>query len=612
MTNLRHQALRAVLRISLAVVAGSVANLEFREIRAEDGATVAPEVLKKRITALIEQLGHDKYILRERAQTELKEIGAAALDRLTRALEHDDIEIVTRSRYLLSAIAVQWADPEDPANIRELVRGYGKIKNDKRRREIMEELADVESPVNLKVLCRIIRYERSLPLSKRAALLAIDLLDGKPANADTKQLLTHLEGSDRPAANWLRIFVQSQDKPKQLAEHWKEITDAERKLWSNASNLTNFAILQELLFKLADLLEAVGRSDEAAPYLKQIVELQPADDADSIRSLVKWLLKKKANDLILAVGEKFPEIFRQESILLYSLAFAQRETGQVAISAQTAKQALKLKPGDPEWHYTMAYELQSRGWFEWSESEYRLIVDDSGLANQYAIAATVMLSEMLHDRHQEQRAGEVLKTLIIGAAQEKPVRDMLQQTGRNLGGIKSRMNYFFACRHKAKGEIEEQIKLLDQAISDDPTDADVLIALYRLPNQDESRKAKTIARINSVATTFRRQIALVKGPQQRRASTPYNQFAWLIGNTLGETDKQLAAEAIKYSHKSLEFRPNAAGYLDTLGRCYYAAGDLEKAVQYQSRAAKLEPHSGLINRQLEFFKNRRAEAEGKK
>ena len=80
-----------------------------------------------------------------------------------------------------------------------------------------------------------------------------------------------------------------------------------------------------------------------------------------------------------------------------------------------------------------------------------------------------------------------------------------------------------------------------------------------------------------------------------------NQFAWLVGNTLGEKNLQLAEEAIRNSHRSLEIKPDAAGYLDTLGRCYYAKGDLEKAVRFQQEAAQLDPHSGLIREQLELF-----------
>ena len=80
-----------------------------------------------------------------------------------------------------------------------------------------------------------------------------------------------------------------------------------------------------------------------------------------------------------------------------------------------------------------------------------------------------------------------------------------------------------------------------------------------------------------------------------------NQFAWLVGNTLGEKNPQLADEAIRNSRRSLEIKPDAARYLDTLGRCYYAKGDLENAVRFQREAAQLDPHSGLIREQLELF-----------
>jgi Flp pilus assembly protein TadD len=74
-------------------------------------------------------------------------------------------------------------------------------------------------------------------------------------------------------------------------------------------------------------------------------------------------------------------------------------------------------------------------------------------------------------------------------------------------------------------------------------------------------------------------------------------LAWLVGNTEGDLD-----EALRASHRSLELAPETSGYLDTLGRCYFARGDCEKAVKYQSRAVDLDPHSGQIRRQLDFFK----------
>jgi tetratricopeptide (TPR) repeat protein len=75
-----------------------------------------------------------------------------------------------------------------------------------------------------------------------------------------------------------------------------------------------------------------------------------------------------------------------------------------------------------------------------------------------------------------------------------------------------------------------------------------------------------------------------------------NQLAWLLANTDGDVD-----EALRCSQRSLELQPHRAGFLDTLGRCYYAKKDFENAVKYQLQAVALEPHSPLLIKQLELF-----------
>ena len=92
----------------------------------------------------------------------------------------------------------------------------------------------------------------------------------------------------------------------------------------------------------------------------------------------------------------------------------------------------------------------------------------------------------------------------------------------------------------------------------------------------------------------------------RLLASANNQLAWLVSNTTGDFD-----EALRCSHRSLELAPDTAGFLDTLGRCYYAKGDYENAVKHQTRAAELEPHSGQIRRQLELFKKTLSEAQRK-
>ena len=63
-------------------------------------------------------------------------------------------------------------------------------------------------------------------------------------------------------------------------------------------------------------------------------------------------------------------------------------------------------------------------------------------------------------------------------------------------------------------------------------------------------------------------------------------------------------QALDYSLKSLEFRadPESMGArLDTCARCYFAVGNIEKAIVTQKRAIKLMPHSPPLQRQLKEF-----------
>ena len=50
-----------------------------------------------------------------------------------------------------------------------------------------------------------------------------------------------------------------------------------------------------------------------------------------------------------------------------------------------------------------------------------------------------------------------------------------------------------------------------------------------------------------------------------------------------------------------------ASFLDTLGRCYYAAGDYENAVKYQRQAVEKVDYMQVMQRQLALFEKTLAE-----
>ena len=83
-------------------------------VDAKSPPEASPDALSAQIAELIEQLGDAKYVIRERAQSELQRIGPKALDELTKAQENDDVEISMRAHYLLGSIKVAWTEEKEP------------------------------------------------------------------------------------------------------------------------------------------------------------------------------------------------------------------------------------------------------------------------------------------------------------------------------------------------------------------------------------------------------------------------------------------------------------------------------------------------------------------
>ena len=220
---------------------------------------------------------------------------------------------------------------------------------------------------------------------------------------------------------------------------------------------------------------------------------------------------------------------------------------------------------------------------------------------------------MLHDLGRELPAAEALQGLVTAMDNDPNAQDQAARSGREIGSIYSRMHYFYARDFHEKGDYKSEREHLLKGIEKDASDADVLIALYRLPDpskeeMDATRKLvdAAVEEYRSDVDTFRQAVESAPSEQAQKQynsglAISLNQFAWLVGNTYGDFD-----EAIKASKQSLDIRPETAGYLDTLARCYYSKGDVAAAVKAQSQAAKLDPHSGQLKRQLEFFQREAA------
>jgi tetratricopeptide (TPR) repeat protein len=128
--------------------------------------------------------------------------------------------------------------------------------------------------------------------------------------------------------------------------------------------------------------------------------------------------------------------------------------------------------------------------------------------------------------------------------------------------------------------------------------------MYRLPETDAQWRAAVLARVRKLCQQFEKEIE--ENPSDAPA---YNQWAWLVSNTEGDYQ-----QAIRYSHRSLELNKRgetgSASFLDTLGRCYYAAGDYENAVKYEREAIAKVNYMQVMQRQLALFEKALADKKG--
>ena len=317
------------------------------------------------------------------------------------------------------------------------------------------------------------------------------------------------------------------------------------------------------------------------------------DDNESLLELVDWLARERAWNSIDEVATRFTDRFQRDPILLYTLAQGCKSQGNDAAASKNAEKASQLNEGDPLKHLRVAVQLQQHGWFDWSQREYRQVIKIGPPGQSFALQAQFFLAEMQYDQADYQAAAKTLEeaTDTFKGKDQDGLDQQIAETSRTVNETLTRLHFFRACQHEAAGQRDRQLSELLAGLKLVPDDVNVLIALFSFPNLDAATREGVRKRIGQCAESFRQDIK--NSPDE---ATAYNQLAWLIANTEG--DKQ---EAIRASQKSLELRPGSAGFLDTLARCYYAAGDLENAVKHQSQAVEIDPHSGQMNRQLKLF-----------
>lgn len=554
---------------------------------------------QQEISRLIKQLGDEEFAVRTQAEEQLIELGTDAFDSLQAAEQHPDLEIATRVKYILYQMQVEWVRTDDSPAVRSAMDDYGNLSQAERFERI-EQLDNLPEDEGLTALLRIARFETSPITAKRAALAIIN--HEFESDAETTRrvefLSQQLAEPNTLPIKWLHIHLDQLQAVEEVDPRWLAEIDAEIERVSQEGGDADTNTVSRLLHHL---LQQGLRADDAQSlfdawqrqtdfFIEQDHELRFA-----LAKALTWLIDKQQWEAFGLLEDHYRDAIEEDRLLTYLSAISRAKQGEEEQAQQYADRAFDMEEEEMRSRAAIADLVAELGRHDWAEREWRAVVDSLPATDIQAMVARRSLALLcLHDRGENQAAaqllGEALDAIDANPNLKRAFREnQARQEYRNV--MESQKNYFLACHAEQQGDYQEQRQYLDKAIEFDPLDADVLIAMYHLQDADEAYREKTRKRIEAAAMIVEREIK-----QNPEAAQNYNHWAWLISNTEGDYQK-----AVEYSKRSLELKPDSPSFLDTLGRCYYAAGDLENAVKHQRRAVQMHPQVHVMQKQLALF-----------
>ena len=342
------------------VVAAALAVLVVRSVRAAPPYSFDPTEQAARMTKLVELLGDPDYRVRQQAQDELSRLGYDAVDALTAAQTHEDLEVSKRVRYLLRQLKVELLEDDDPPQVKSELSGYER-QDEPGRRQRIRQLANLQGAMGAPALCRVVRFEPSKVLSKVAAVevLKLDFPQGNAGRQRGELLGKSLGASLRPGAMWIRIFVQAQAAPDDMLATWRELTRAEETLQADSPASTSNEVVLGLLGYQAQLEKQLKHHGDAHRTMMQMIALE-GQPSPTLTKLIDELVNTQDWQTLEAVAEQYPERINADASLLYLLAEARLKRGDKDLANELAARAAALYPTNRSAHVKLAYELGQR------------------------------------------------------------------------------------------------------------------------------------------------------------------------------------------------------------------------------------------------------------
>ncbi|QDT10443.1 tetratricopeptide repeat protein [Planctomycetes bacterium K23_9] len=586
-----------------------------------DAPCLAQDVVDSgEVSALIDQLGDDSYVIRTQAKEKLQQLGLEAFEELQAAQFHPDSEIVSAARFLINSFLVSWSKETDPAEVRAALFEYSAQDIDERGSRI-QRIAALPDRQGVDALVRVARYDPEPSLNRQAALALMQ----QPMSPNVTECRRQAEmirqvlgKSDRQSSQWLRVYAQDLQDQSYSVDPWRKLIKQQRReIDANTSQQTTRASVLSLVRTCAGRAAEMGERDEAISISNQNIDLIPPTTRDLVEAC-NWASDTRLHEFVLELQQANSRLFSGHPRLLYGAAEAKLVGGNDAEADKLATQALAIRAfpktekdkeklsdddidGIAQAHLLLAQELLERGLFDWAEGEYQSILDGVEVTSVTGARTRRYMSEMIGELLRHKDAIAILEPLVDRVRKDDLLRKRLNASYVRLAFMEGKLEFHRAMVAKGDGQMEQARLLLKQSFDTYPDNVDVLIEMYRTEgDEDWKGMVERLVRFRTqqVDASVREKENLHRRFGKQLGSTELlsqylNEYAWLVSNTTGDYEKALAA-----SKRSLELMPDDAAMLDTLARCYLALGRYEEAAEAQQRALDLMPHSPPMVRQM--------------
>ena len=576
---------------------------------AEELATLAdrPDFpSQQQVAKLIAKLGDARYVVRRETEQRLIEMGQQAFDQIDDATSDPDPEIATSCHYLLSQMTIRWTRQDDPPRVKRLLREYNENDNDSKQ-YLISQLGALPDHQGLEALCRICRYDPEPAVAQQAAieLLRTGKIQIGLSPSESPRLRQAIGSSIRPAAHWIRLLALQLESPEKSVPLWREAIAKALTQADDRFALAQVAALQANWVRI-ELLQ--GNQEGFSKAIAQLLVAEEDGFEYKFQHLAKWVLDGEQPSFIELLFEKYDAKLAESKSGLYIAAIVRLKQGKADLAEELAKAALNhqselAEESRVDESLRQAYLLNKEGQVEWAREELRFVAKNATVASTTHVLGCILLADLLHDWQLDKEAADSIALVTDPLKKDVAARNTYSQRLRqgmndfderlpSYNSLLARENYYRACHLLAEGDTKEQWKALENSVQSDSDNPDALIAMYLASEGDAARRKKVLQRIEMHRRVLDQKIA-----QNPSDAQSYNAWAWMVCNTEGDFRK-----AIRYSHLSLKIMPDRAGLLDTLACCYFAAGDIPKAVEHQSRAVELAPHTQVLSRRLKQFK----------